>query len=511
MATSSPEQGGSAAAAGAAALAGDPAPLVGVIMGSRSDWATLEHASLTLAGLGVPHEVRVVSAHRTPDQLFSYAEAASGPGLLVIIAGAGGAAHLPGMTAAKTAVPVLGVPIESKALLGLDSFLSIAQLPAGIPVGTLAIGRAGAVRVGVIGGGQLGQLLALAGLPLGITTVHLDPSAETCAGRVAPLLVGPYGDPRLIGELSRGADVVTVDLEQVPPAAFAQVAPGVPVWPPPGAVAVAQDRLLEKRLFRELGIDIPAFAPVDGPADLAPAAREVGLPLILKTRSGGYDGRGQVRVSDAAALEHAWRRLGGRPLVAEAVVDFEREVSVVAVRGRDGETRAYPLIENEHAGGILRVSRVPAATGAALAAEGLRSAQLLLDRLGHVGVLTLELFEAGGRLLANEFAPRVHNSGHWTIEGAETCQFENHLRAICGLPLGATAARVRCALVNLIGALPPTERVLVIPGARLHVYGKEPAPGRKLGHVTVTSPDREELERRLAGLLEVVGALGAIE
>ncbi len=165
----------------------------------------------------------------------------------------------------------------------------------------------------------------------------------------------------------------------------------------------------------------------------------------------------------------------------------------------------------EHAGGILRVSRVPAATGAALAAEGLRSAQLLLDRLGHVGVLTLELFEAGGRLLANEFAPRVYNSGHWTIEGAETCQFENHLRAICGLPLGATAARVSCALVNLIGALPPKERVLAIPGARLHVYGKELAPGRKLGHVTVTSPDREELERRLAGLLEVVGALGAIE
>ncbi|MEZ5100842.1 MAG: 5-(carboxyamino)imidazole ribonucleotide synthase [Thermoleophilia bacterium] len=360
------------------------------------------------------------------------------------------------------------------------------------------------MRVGVLGGGQLGRMLALAGAPLGISTIHLDPAQDACAGQVAPVLVGRYDDPALVAELSRQVDVVTVELEQVPLGAFDHVREGVPARPPAAAVEVTQDRLLEKRLFRELGIPAPRFHAVDGPDDVKAAVEALGLPLLLKTRDGGYDGKGQLLVRDPAALAGAWDELGGRLLIAEEVVSFEREVSVVAVRGLDGETRAYPLVENLHAGGILRVTRAPAETDATLAADAERYAARILDRLGHVGVLAVELFDAGGQLLANEIAPRVHNSGHWTIEGAETSQFENHLRAICGLPLGSTALVRPSAMVNLIGDVPPAADVLAIPGARLHLYGKAPRPGRKLGHVTVTAPDEGTLLRRLASVRALV-------
>ena len=341
-------------------------------------------------------------------------------------------------------------------------------------------------------------MLALAGRPLGIETVHLDPAGDACAGEVARLIVGAYDDPALVRQLCRGASALTVDLEQVPAGAFRHIPPDIPVWPPPAAVAVTQDRLLEKLLFRELGIPGPAFAAVDGPGDLDHAARAVGLPLLLKTRSGGYDGRGQELVRDAAGLLPAWRRLDDRPQIAEELVAFEREASVIAVRAADGETRTYPLAENRHEGGILRVTRVPARTDAAAAEEARQAALRVAERLGHVGVLTLELFEAGGRLLANEIAPRVHNSGHWTIEAAETSQFENHLRAVCGLPLGSTEQLRPAAMVNLIGTVPSTAAVLGIPGARLHLYGKEPRAGRKLGHVTITAADEETLAERVA-------------
>lgn len=373
------------------------------------------------------------------------------------------------------------------------------------------------MRVAVIGGGQLGRMLALAGVPLGIETVHLDPAADACAGQLARLTVGSLGDRRLVAALCEGAVAVTVDVEHVPVDALGAVPAGVPVRPPAEALAVAQDRLREKQLFAELGIPLPAFAPVDGPGDFAAAGRTVGFPLLLKLRLGGFDGRGQALVQDAAGLEAAWHLLGERPLVAEAIVDFQQEVSQLVVRGADGAAECYQLVANEHVDGMLRASRVPAGVPARLEEAARHAALAVAERLGHVGVLALELFVAGGELLANEIAPRVHNSGHWTIEGAETSQFENHLRAVCGLPLGSTASRGPCGLVNLVGAVPPRADVLAVPGASLHVYGKGQREGRKVGHVTVTAAGAgpgdaaaaAELERRIAAVRALADSAAA--
>jgi 5-(carboxyamino)imidazole ribonucleotide synthase len=321
-------------------------------------------------------------------------------------------------------------------------------------------GRGGAL-VGVLGGGQLGRMLALAGIPLGLRFRFLDPSPEAPAGAVGELLAGGYDDPALLDRLAEGAAVVTYEFENVPVEAAGRVG----AVPDPRALELGRDRLAEKELFRRLGIPTARFGTVE----------EVGLPALVKKRRLGYDGKGQRRVVQPGPL--------GAGELAEELVPFERELSLLAVRAREGETRFYPLVENVHRDGLLRVSRVPAAGAPQAEAEEL--ARLLLDELGYVGVFALELFQVGGRLLANEFAPRVHNSGHWTIEAAATSQFENHLRAILGLPLGSTALREPAAMVNLVGRLPPLERLLVLPGARVHVYGKEPRPGRKLGHVTL--------------------------
>src|SRR4029077_13484324 len=238
---------------------------------------------------------------------------------------------------------------------------------------------------------------------------------------------------------------------------------------------------------------------VDSSAALARAVAEVGLPAVVKTRRLGYDGKGQVVLETQDQVASAWTALGGTPCIVEGFVRFTRELSVLAVRGRDGAATCYPLVENRHEGGILRRSLAPAsALAPAVGAQAEQFARALLEHLGYVGVLALELFEVAGDLLANEVAPRVHNSGHWTIEGAETSQFENHVRAILGLPLGSTAARGPSAMVNCIGTMPDRDAVLRIPGAHLYDYGKAERAGRKLGHVTVTASDTEELTARLA-------------
>jgi 5-(carboxyamino)imidazole ribonucleotide synthase len=240
---------------------------------------------------------------------------------------------------------------------------------------------------------------------------------------------------------------------------------------------------------------------VDSRTDLEDAADRLGLPAVLKTRHGGYDGRGQAVLRTAAHLDAAWSALGGVPLILEELVPFDRELSVLAVRGVDGTVACWPLVENQHRDGILRVSRAPAPHVSAETSEAAqRIASALLTDLDHVGVLAVELFEVGGRLLANELAPRVHNSGHWTIEGAVTSQFENHVRAVLALPLGETGGRGVSAMVNCIGALPDASSVLAITGAHLHDYGKEPRPGRKLGHVTIIADSDAELDARLAQL-----------
>jgi 5-(carboxyamino)imidazole ribonucleotide synthase len=328
--------------------------------------------------------------------------------------------------------------------------------------------------VACIGGGQLGRMLGLAGLPLGLSFRFLDPSPQACAREVGELVVGAFDDDDALARLALGADVVTYEFENVPVEAAARVG----AVPAVAALEQGQDRLREKELFRSLGIPTARFGSLE----------ETGLPALVKTRRLGYDGKGQRRVEIAGAL--------GEDELAEELVRFDRELSIVGVRGRDGDTKFWPVGENVHRDGILRLTRAPARDAPQREAEGLCSA--LMDELGYVGVLAVELFEVDGRLLANEFAPRVHNTGHWTIDGAETSQFENHLRAILGLPLGATGALAPCVMVNLVGSLPAADGLLSLPRAHLHLYGKEPREGRKIGHVTLVAPDELTVERATA-------------
>ena len=361
--------------------------------------------------------------------------------------------------------------------------------------------------VAVLGGGQLGRMLALAGIPLGLDFRFLDPAPEATAGALGRLVVGGLGDEAALAEATDGAAVVTYEWEGVPAAGARFAATrGAPVLPPPIALDVAQDRLREKEVCRRLGIGTPAFAAVDERADLERAVKELGTPSVLKTRTGGYDGKGQAVLHEPNDMGRAWSELGGAPLILEAHVPFDRELSVLAVRDRDGVTACWPLVENHHAGGILRRSIAPAPeVPARTQRAGEHLAGSLLDELGYVGVLAVELFDVQGELLVNELAPRVHNSGHWTIDGAVTSQFENHLRAILDWPLGATAAIGVSAMVNCIGALPDPADVLSIPGAHFHAYGKAPRPGRKVGHVTITAADTGELGARVRSLAGLPG------
>jgi 5-(carboxyamino)imidazole ribonucleotide synthase len=359
--------------------------------------------------------------------------------------------------------------------------------------------------VSVLGGGQLGRMLALAGIPLGVRFRFLDPSPDAPARDLGPLLVAPLGDADALDQVAAHADVVTYEWEGVPGPAAARLAERVAVYPPVGALALSQDRLHEKELFRRLGIPVPEFRPVDDATGLQRAVDAIGLPAVLKTRVGGYDGKGQVVLRHGSDTAGAWDALGGVPSILESNVAFDRELSVIGVRGADGATRCWPLVENHHERGILRRSVAPAAdVDAAVGACAADAMARLLDELDYRGVLTLEMFQTGRVLLANEIAPRVHNSGHWTIEGAVTSQFENHVRAVVGWPLGSTEARGVSAMVNCIGALPEPAAVLRVEGAHLHQYGKALRPGRKVGHVTVVAPDRASLDLRLAELAAVM-------
>ena len=359
-------------------------------------------------------------------------------------------------------------------------------------------------RVGIVGAGQLGRMLALAGYPLGIECRVLDTAAEAPGAQVARAVLGRLDDARALAELASQVDVVTLEIENVAVAPLEALLERTTVYPPPRAVAAAQDRLAEKTLFRSLGIPTTQFVVVDGEHDLGVAARELGWPLVLKTRRMGYDGRGQRVVSSEAELAAAWRELGGVPSIAEQWVRFVREVSLIAVRGANDERAFYPLAENVHRDGILARTVAPY-VDASLQAHAERWLGTLLSALDYRGVLTVEFFQTERGLLANEMAPRVHNSGHWTIEGAETSQFENHLRAVLGWPLGSTRARGHAAMLNLLGQLPPIEAVLAIPGAHFHDYGKSPRPGRKVGHCTLVDGDRERLLERLRAVERLVG------
>lgn len=358
------------------------------------------------------------------------------------------------------------------------------------------------MRIGIIGAGQLGRMLALAGYPLGLRFTFLDPHPDACAAQVGECIQGAYDDPVKLRELADAVDVISFEFENVPVAAVETIARLKPFYPPVAALGASQDRLTEKMLFRRLGIPTPEFRAIDSLADLQQAVAEIGLPGILKTRRLGYDGRGQYRLRKPADVSAAWQTLSGAPLIYEAFVPFTREVSVIGARSRHGEVAIYPLSENTHRDGILQAASAPY-LNTALQTQAETLLKKLFKHFNYVGVLTIEFFVLRGKLVANEMAPRVHNSGHASIEGSQTSQFENHLRAICGLPLGSTTSRGHSAMVNFVGTIPARETVLRQSGVHFHSYGKEPRPARKLGHATVVTRTASARDAALKKLLKL--------
>jgi len=362
------------------------------------------------------------------------------------------------------------------------------------------------VQVGILGGGQLGRMLALAGRPLGLRFRFLEPKTPAPVDDLGTVVRAAYHDPYALDRFAEGLDVVTYEFENVPVASARHLEARVPVHPTSRALEVGQDRVAEKEAFVGAGIPTAPFRGVGSVEALREAARDIGFPLVLKTRRLGYDGKGQAIVQDDGALEAAWRSLGSVDLLAEAFVPFRRELSIVAARGYDGVCAFYPVVENLHRSGILVRTTAPApemVPGLQDAAE--IYARRLLEHFGYIGVLAVELFEVDGALLANELAPRVHNSGHWTQDGAETSQFENHLRAICGLPLGSTSVIGPTVMLNLLGAIPEPVSVLEIPGTHLHLYDKGPRAGRKVGHVNVRTRGPGDLARSVARVETLLG------
>lgn len=360
------------------------------------------------------------------------------------------------------------------------------------------------MKVGILGNGQLARMLALAGKPLGLDCVFLAPGEGPCVTGLGAALQGGFEERAALDALLTEVDRITVEREDIPVRSLEVLQARKLVAPGPLAVAIAQERLLEKELFRRQGIPTAPYGAVDSLADLHDAVAQIGgLPALLKTRRAGYDGKGQWRLTEPSDLPRVWPLLGNRAGLLEGIVPFDRELSIIGVRTADGECRFWPVTENHHHEGILRWSLSRPDDPHQARAEDF--AKRLMVALDYVGVLALELFVVGDQLVANEFAPRVHNSGHWTIEGAVTSQFENHLRAVAGLPLGQTTARGYTAMVNILGRMPRAGTLLALPGVHLHCYGKSPAPGRKLGHVTVCANEPQDLQRQLSPLLRLLG------
>jgi 5-(carboxyamino)imidazole ribonucleotide synthase len=357
------------------------------------------------------------------------------------------------------------------------------------------------MKIGILGGGQLARMLALAGYPLGLEFIVLDPGADAGAVNLSEHLHGAYDDQTLLAQLAEKADVVTYEFENVPADVAHFLSEHTQVYPNANSLAVAQDRLLEKNFCQQLNIPTARFAQVDNLADLQRVMPEIGYPAILKSRRMGYDGKGQVVLKSADELADAWESMQGAASIVEGFVAFTREVSIIAARRPSGECVFYPLSENQHRGGILRVS--VASDNDALQTQAEDYVTRLLEALDYVGVIALELFEVDGGLVANEFAPRVHNSGHWTIEGSETSQFENHLRAILDLPLGSTKTRGFAGMVNFIGDVPTSEQILSLNNAHLHLYAKQPRKGRKVAHATVRADDEAQFKHVLQQLVDL--------
>jgi 5-(carboxyamino)imidazole ribonucleotide synthase len=358
-------------------------------------------------------------------------------------------------------------------------------------------------RVGIVGAGQLGRMLALAGYPLGIKCLFLDRSASSPGGQLAPILTGELEDSSLLSQLAAQSQVVTFDWENIAGKALEPLEQMTLVRPPRAALEAAQDRLHEKALFSQLKIPVAAHCAIDSKDDLVRAARRIGLPGVLKTRRLGYDGKGQYTIKGEADIGAAWATMGAAGLIFEKFQDFSREVSIIGARSASGRMVFYPLTANVHQDGILRYSVAPFAN-TLLERSARAHLQRILKALNYIGVLAVEFFVVNGRLVANEMAPRVHNSGHWTIEGCVTSQFENHLRAICDLPLGSTRAVGHAVMINFLGKMPDRDALLAIDGLAYHDYGKEPRPGRKVGHCTILKKAAKDRNLALANALKLI-------
>ncbi len=352
------------------------------------------------------------------------------------------------------------------------------------------------MRIGIIGAGQLGQMLGIAARDLDIECRFLDPATAPPAASVGPVITRPFNDADALAALADDCDIVTYEFENVPVEALLRINDRVTVYPSPDVLRVAQDRLAEKKLFDSLRIPLARYRAINSLANLNEAASSIGLPLVVKTRRLGYDGKGQFLVREKNDIDKAWQQLGALALIAEQWIPFDHEVSVIGVRNADGDVAIYPLTLNQHIAGILRRSRAPV-DAPQLTKLADHYVTRLLNQLNYVGVLALEFFVTGDRLLANEFAPRVHNSGHWTIEGSTTSQFSNHLHAISGQHPGMTTCRGHAGMLNLIGTIPDAARRISDRQCHLHDYGKEARPGRKLGHITVVADTATECDRLL--------------
>ena len=357
------------------------------------------------------------------------------------------------------------------------------------------------MSLGIVGGGQLARMLILAGARLGLRFKVYDPSPDACAGQLAPLTCGAFADANALMAFARDLDVLTFDFENVPASTLSALENQIKISPNPRVLAMTQDRLSEKQAFSALNIPIAPYAAVASYDELQAAIEKLGTPGILKTRTLGYDGKGQARILRAEDAKQTWQDLALAPCVYESIVPFTRELSIVAVRSQHNESGAqfcaYPLVQNIHADSILAVSIAPAQNAEALNDLAVGYARQVAEAFDYVGTFALEFFELNGALVLNEMAPRVHNSGHWSIEGAECSQFENHVRAIAGLPLGSTSVRQPSIMLNWIGAMPPARPHLMIPGLAWHNYGKSKRAGRKVGHATICAPDFTELRHRL--------------
>ncbi|MGZ9163977.1 MAG: 5-(carboxyamino)imidazole ribonucleotide synthase [Anaerolineales bacterium] len=354
--------------------------------------------------------------------------------------------------------------------------------------------------IGILGAGQLGRMLALAGYPLGMRFRFIDPASDSPAGRLAEHLAFDYSDRSALEQFASGLDVITYEFENVPVESAGYLQQFVSVYPTPIALETARDRFVEKTFFCKLGIPTPKFTP-----DLKnERINEIGYPAVLKTRRMGYDGKGQVIIHSQLELNREIDGKNTAGFILEEFISFDRELSIIGVRNKTGDMKFYPLVENHHRDGILRLSLMAGNVSPELQQQAEQYARKAMATLDYVGVLTIEFFEKDGRLLANEMAPRVHNSGHWTIEGSVTSQFENHLRAVSGSPLGSTDPLGVCAMVNVVGDLPDVTSILKIEGAHLHLYDKVPRPKRKIGHVTFVENKLEVLQRKLDLLKEIV-------